>query len=295
MPVTRRRRTLAALVTALTLGAAPAFADPATPPAAAPPTKAECVGAHSEAQRLRLVGQLTGARAQLLVCANPSCPEPVTVECVPWLAEVERALPTVVFEARLADGSDAVDVTVLVDGVKVQDRLDGRAVPVDPGAHLVRFVLDAGATPPHPLERRVVVAEGEKTRVVRAEFPPAEILTPVPPVASSGGGGPHWSTYVLGGASVLSFGGFTYFGLRGNSGKSDLDESHCSPKCPFSQTDPVKQKYTDANVFLGVGIATGVAAIIVGIATWGHGKSAPAPAAARIDPQVPRFDRSMLK
>ncbi len=297
MPVTRRRITLASLVTALTLGAAPALADPAALAPPVPPTKAECVAAHSEAQRQRLVGQLTGARAQLLVCANPACPEPVSVECVPWLGEVERALPTVVFEARLADGSDAVDVTVLVDGVKVQDRLDGRAVPVDPGAHLVRFVLAPGASAPHPLERRVVVAEGEKTRVVRAEFPPAEILTPVPPVASSASGGPHWSTYVLGGATVLSFAGFAYFGVRGNSAKDALDAMNCKPGCSPKQTGPVTSKYTDANVFLGVGIAAAAAAIIVGIATWGHHATSPAPvpASARRDDQVPRFDRSMLK
>ena len=297
MPVTRRTLTLASLVTALTLGSVPAFADPVTPPAPAPPTKAECVASHSEAQRLRLAGQLTGARAQLLLCANPGCPAPVTVECVPWLAEVERALPTVVFEARLADGSDAVDVTVLVDGVKVQDRLDGRAIAVDPGARLVRFVLAAGPSAPHPLERRVVVAEGEKTRVVRAEFPPAEILTPVPPIASSASGGPHWSTYVLGGASVLSFAGFAYFGVRGDAAKDTLDAMSCKPGCSPTQTGPVTSKYTDANVFLGAGIATAAAAIIVGITTWGHRATtpAPAPASARVDAQVPRFDRSMLK
>ena len=263
------------------------------------PSKAECVASHAESQRLRREGKLRAARDQLLVCANPACPQPVTVECVPWLGEVERAIPTVVFEARLADGSDAVDVTVSVDGVKVAEKLEGRALPVDPGAHLVRF---ESATAAHPIERRVVIAEGEKTRVVRADFAPAALLEPVPPPApsssstTSAGGAPHWSTWVLAGATVASFGGYAYFGLTGESDESGLNA--CKPLCYPDKTDPVRHEYIAANVFLGVGIAAAAAAIVVGLTTRGHAASAdPAslPAARAGAAQVPSFDRSMLK
>ncbi len=252
---------------------------------AEPPTKVECVTAHGEAQRLRRAGQLRETRAQLLTCANPSCPEPVTAECVPWLADVERALPTVVFEARLPDGGDAIDVTVLVDGEKVEDKLDGRAVAVNPGAHAIRFVPASGAA---TVERRVVVAEGEKTRVIRVDLPSAALLAPVPPLTreSSGGShGPHWMTYVLGGVSVASFGGFAAFGLKGNAERDDLDPGgldHCKPHCSAHETLPARNDYIAADVFLGVGIATAAAAILVGLVTGlkSHPASPPPPASA---------------
>ncbi len=267
----------------------------ATSAHAEPPTKAECVSAHGEAQRLRRAGQLRETRVQLLTCASPSCPEPVTAECVPWLADVERALPTVVFEARLPDGGDAIDVTVLVDGEKVEDKLDGRAIAVNPGAHAIRFVLAAGAA---TTERRVVVAEGEKTRVIRVDLPSAALLAPVPaPVAdgSSGGShGPHWSTYVLGGASLVSFGGFALFGLKGNSDAHDEGDA-CKPNCAPSKLDQARHDYVAANVFLGVGIAGAAAAIIVGLTTGLHSHASAAPPATATNAQVPSFDRSMLK
>jgi hypothetical protein len=269
------RAALAVTVTAVCLAqsARSAHADP--------PTKAECVSAHGEAQRLRRAGQLRETRAQLLVCANPSCPEPVTAECIPWLADVERALPTVVFEARLADGGDAIDVTVFVDGEKVEDKLDGRATAVNPGAHAIRFVPASGAA---TVERRVVVAEGEKTRVIRVDLPSAALLAPVPPpVVTESSHGPHWMTYVLGGVSVASLGGYAAFGLKGNAERNDLDpggSEHCKPSCNATQTAATRNDYTAANVFLGVGIATAAAAIVVGLVTGLRSHPAPPPASA---------------
>ena len=214
--------------------------------ASAAPTKEECVNAHGNAQTERSAGRLRAARAELLVCASAACPGPVTNECVPWLAEVERATPTAVFEAREPDGSDAVDVTVLVDGEKVTDRLDGRAVPLDPGAHLVRFVTHRAQ-----VERRVVLGEAEKARLVRVDLP-APVLPP--PAAKRAA---TWPIWLFGGVSVASLATFGGFALGGLSGEHDLDR--CSPRCPPSRTDPVHRDYVVADVFLGIGIAAAAA------------------------------------
>lgn len=232
----------------------------------AAPSKEECVAAHGNAQTERASSHLRAARTELLLCASSTCPGPVTAECVPWLAEVERAMPTAVFEAREPDGSDAVELTVLVDGTKVADRLDGRAVPLDPGAHVIRFVRRGTA-----VERRVVLGEGEKARLVRID-----LAAPPPPSVQASA--PTWPIWVLGAVSVASLGAFGGFALGGLSKEHALDR--CSPRCSPEQTDPVHRDYVVADVFLGIGIAAAAAATLLVLLRPHH---------------PPALDRSMLK
>jgi hypothetical protein len=226
---------------------------------AAPPTKNECAAAHVEAQKLRNAGNLLEARTKLLVCSNAACPDAFVAECVPWLTEIEHALPSLVFEARLPDGSDAIDVRVTVDGAPAADKLDGRTFAVNPGDHIIRFIPRAGAP---AVERHVVAAEGEKARVVRVELssapeggPPARPPSPEPTRSTT------LPAYVVAGAGVVALGGFAYFALTGLSAEHDLRD--CSPSCPPSRVDPVRRDYVAADVFLGVGVAALVVAAIL--------------------------------
>src|ERR1700733_10293046 len=88
------------------LVAAPAFAD----------EKAACLDAASKGQRFRDTHKLVEAREQLRVCAAAQCPAVVQSDCANWLADVEKALPSVVLSAKSGTGVDLVDVTVSVDG-----------------------------------------------------------------------------------------------------------------------------------------------------------------------------------
>jgi hypothetical protein len=81
--------------------------------------------------------------------------------------EVEAAIPSVVVRAKDAHGEDAVDVKVFCDGALLATQLDGRARPVNPGAHTFRFEIEGVA----PFDRKVVVGEGEKNRLVVGEAP----------------------------------------------------------------------------------------------------------------------------
>ncbi len=101
--------------------------------AGATPTRAECVSASEDAQLMRIKGQLRAARANLLVCSQDDCPKIVKQDCTGWLDEVDRAIPTVVLGARDARGQDLTDVHVAMDGTSLALRLDGKAIPVDPG------------------------------------------------------------------------------------------------------------------------------------------------------------------
>jgi hypothetical protein len=231
------------------------------------------VGAYGQAQTLRRQGKLTEARKQALVCARAPCPAALLPECVKWVGEIEEATPSVIFEAREAGegGRVRTDVRVTMDGVLLADKLDGRAIDVDPGEHTFRFAADGAKT----LEQKLIVVEGEKRRKIAVELPPAiekpaaPQPQPSPPLAEPEG--PSWPPYVLAGVAILGAGGFAVAGLSGRSSESDLEA--CKPRCPSREVDSVRTKYVVADVSLGVGVVAGVVATILFFSK----RSSPAP------------------
>ena len=108
--------------------------------------KAACLDASSKGQTLRDQHKLVEARQQLRVCAAGGCPSVVQTDCAAWLADVEKAIPTVVLAAKNGAGADLFDVKVSVDGQPLASRLDGQALPLDPGPHAFRFEGADGRT-----------------------------------------------------------------------------------------------------------------------------------------------------
>ena len=220
--------------------------------------QADCVSAFETAQELRSSGDLVTARARLLSCIRTECPSSVRVECGKWFEQVEREVPTFVVSAQ-ADGEDRTDVQVEMDGKPVQDSLDGKAVQVNPGAHSFRFYL----APFDALEKKIVISEGDKLRVIAVEFqtpkpaappptpPPAPALLPAPrathrPVPPA--------VYVLGGVAALGGASFAYFAVTGANKQNDLKAS-CAPSCSKDDVQNVRSKYLLADISLGVGVA----------------------------------------
>ena len=221
-----------------------------------------CVAAYDESQRTRRAGKLIKTRDTLLVCAQESCPAAVSKACTRWLEEVKASLPTVVLGAKDGTGRDIIDVEVFDGATSISDKLDGRAVPLDPGAHELRFVFPDGAE----VVERVLLRESEKNRAVTAQLPspppaprqvkgkpePAETPAPAPTPPSAG---PPTVSIVLGAVGVAALASFAYFGITAQRDADDLDES-CAPNCPKSDTDAVKDKALIADISLGVGIAS---------------------------------------
>src|SRR5579863_5267671 len=126
-----------------------------------------CFSAAEQAQPLMKQRKLRAARRHLEVCARESCPRAARTDCRTWLADVTRAVPTVVFvarEERASGESRAVDdVRVSVDGeVLVAAHLELGAVSLDPGVHTLTFVHPGF----DPVEQRIDVREGERDRQV---------------------------------------------------------------------------------------------------------------------------------
>lgn len=144
--------------------------------------KRECAMAYENTQSFREHGKLIDARKQAVACSASTCSEYVINDCMQWLAEIDAILPTVVFMAVDAAGAETAAVRVSVDGELLVEKLDGKAVTVDPGEHTVRYEM-AGI---EALEQKVLIRQAEKNRIVAASFrkEPAVLPRNTPPAGS---------------------------------------------------------------------------------------------------------------
>jgi hypothetical protein len=221
-----------------------------------------CVDASMRGQTLRDGGHLVSARRELVACAAVRCPDVVREHCARWLDDVERRTPTVVFRAADSARRDVTDARVLVDGEVVAPVLDGRAIALDPGAHLVRFERAAppitrppGGREP-PVQTRVVLAEGEHARAISVVFP-----APDPGGPRAAPGRSFALPITLGAIGATGAIGFAVLGLMARGRLSEL-RATCAPHCAQSDLDVVTREANLADVFLVAG------ALAVGGAIW---------------------------
>jgi hypothetical protein len=232
----------------------------AVAPLARAQDKAACLDAVTKGQTLRDAHKLVEARDQFRTCAAASCPSVVQSDCVNFLSEVEKLLPTVVPSARSAAGADLADVKVTVDGTALTSTLAGEALPMNPGVHVFRFTGAAGAT----AERQVIVREGEKGQAV------AVVMSAAASASGSGGaatpedhrGGFPWRTlgWLAGGVGAVGIAVGSVSGILAMTGKG----AHCASNnaCDPGTSDGIK-----AEAFVGsVGLIAGGALLTAGAA-----------------------------
>jgi hypothetical protein len=219
-----------------------------------------CGAAYEEAQVARSESRLRDARDDLASCMRTECPEFVRNDCARWLNEVELALPSVVLVAKRG-GTEIEDVRVSLDGAPWQEHIDGKAVVVDPGRHVLRFEL-AGRP---AVEVEVIIHEVEKNRLIEATFPDetsrkAAVNAPPAPAAEAPS---RVVPYALLGVGALGLAGFSSFALLGNADKHELERS-CSPNCSLARVNALHTKYVIADVSLAVGsVALAVASYLL--------------------------------
>jgi len=211
-----------------------------------------CVSSYEQTQSLRKAGKLQDARQRALECARDVCPAILSKDCQRWASEIDASIPTVIFDVRGTSGEPLTQVTVFVDDQKLVDHLDGKAVEVEPGTHKFRFAPN-GDTKGAPNEVSAVIREGEKYQKIAASFedktaPKSGLSRPVPT-----------AVYVFGGVGVVGLAAGTFFALRGNSKKSDLDA--CKPNCDPNDVNTMSHNYAIADIAWGVGVVSGVAAL----------------------------------
>ncbi|MGD0676222.1 MAG: hypothetical protein ABSC94_12435 [Polyangiaceae bacterium] len=135
----------------------------------------ECINANEDSLTLRKQGKLLDARRALAACAASTCPDAIQQACRSRIAEINNAIPTVVFDVKDAEGRDQMDAKVSVDGQPMA-AVGLTAIPLDPGRHVLRF--EAAGQPPY--ERDLVVREGQKEQRVAVVLGGARALVPTP-------------------------------------------------------------------------------------------------------------------
>jgi hypothetical protein len=233
-------------------------------------TKDQCVDANTKAQSLRREGRYAAAREQLTLCIDRSCPGIVRDDCTQRLDELERAQPTVVFDAKTAVGDDVVLVHVAVDGVRLADVLDGRALGVDPGQHVFTFEVPGQA----PTTYRFVLKEGEKDRRERIVLAPAAEPARANVAAASAppprGQGQRTAGLVLGAAGLAGLGVGTVFGVLAihdwSSSKNECASPTDCPNHPAAVSD--HDRAETSSTIATVGFVAGGVLLATGIVAW---------------------------
>ena len=216
------------------------------------PSKHECVEASEAGQDLQQAGKLREARSKLAVCIADTCPGPVREDCAARLAAVDRAVPSIVFEAKDGAGNDLTAVRVTLDGRAIAERLNGSAIDIDPGEH--RFTFEVAGQP--TVERKLVIRERDKERRERVIF---GVAAPAPPTVATqvapspgapttppedGGQGRRVLGLVAGGVGLVGlavggiFGGLT-FSSWGNVNSECPNHAGCSAQATNNHSNAV--------------------------------------------------------
>lgn len=247
--------------------------------AAADPTTSNCLAANEQSIALLNVAHLRAARAQMLVCADPSCPADVRAECVRRISEVDVSIPTIVFGVKDAMGNDAAAAKVTMDGEVLSDWLEDTAISLDPGVHV--FVFEAPGL--RPLTKQMVVREGEKDRreVVQllsptpapGALPASSSLTdrPVPPSPTTpprqGIGMQRVLALVAGGVGVAGVAVGTVFGLESMSKHDDAVKA-CPAGCADQNGVTLWNQARSAGDLSTVGFVVGAVGLAGGAVLW---------------------------
>lgn len=254
--------------------------------AAVAPSRAQCLAAHEQAQDARLAGQLLATRVALRECSAAACPALVSRDCVLWLTELERQIPSVIFRAT-KDGEDVVLLRVREGDQLLTEAITGSPLELDPGPH--HFVAELPGFPAQGAT--YVLHASDKGRVVRFDFvsprPPAAADPPAPtsspPAARPEPQPIPTVSYVLGGVTLSAVATGAVLGGLALSKRKKVHEN-CAPLCPERDVRSVK------HLALGSDIAFALALLGGGATVYSYvTRPRVPPADASLSPAAPRF------
>jgi hypothetical protein len=241
---------------------APAPASSPAPPAQtqAPVDVEACLSSHLQGQELRQSSKLLESREQFRQCARQECPSAIARDCVEWLGQYERQIPSISVRVT-ADGAGRSDARVSLDGVPVDNRA-GKSIELNPGTHSIRVEL----APFAPFETSLVISEGDQFRVVEAVFAtpvkPSLLAQPEPrPVAPLVMERPVPVTaYVFGAVTLAAAANAAGWALSSWSLRQELEKA-CAPSCKPASVDVLEQRAMIADISWGVSVASLLATV----------------------------------
>jgi len=117
-----------------------------------------CLAAFERAQAQEEAGHLVEAGRLFRACGAAECGSPLWQECASRNTRLRSYTPSVVPFVVDDSGEPRVDVEVKMDGLLLASRLDGRALPVDPGTHELTFSTESGVIG----TKKITVARGQR-------------------------------------------------------------------------------------------------------------------------------------
>lgn len=259
---TRRRfRIDAPVATVLAIGLALGLATPARADTEA------CAKAYETAQTLRQDGKLLESRRELVTCAQDACPPILRKDCVAWLGDVEREIPTLSIRVVGDDGCDRPEARVWIDDVVSEGAARGRPIAVDPGSHRIRAEIGK-----HAVERAIAATPTERARGVTLSFADEGVTCGVPrtqPIArAADASSPRRSerpfplaSVIAGSFGIVSLGVGTGFAISGWNQKGDLDA--CKGACATADVDRMERTFRVSDIAIGTGIVALAAATVL--------------------------------
>lgn len=213
--------------------------------ASADTAASSCVRSFDRAQELRDQGALVEASQEAVACAASTCPRPLQADCTQLAEQLRARVPSIVVSVQDPAGTDLPDAAVELDG-KNKLGLDGRPVPVNPGAHRLRVSRTGYET----RTESVLVLEGQRGRIVPLRLQPTPQARAVAPEPV------RWPAYVGFGLAVPAMGSFAFFGLGGRSDADALkQECGVTRLCQQGDVDNASSKLLIADISLGVALA----------------------------------------
>lgn len=242
--------------------------------------RATCIAAAERGQKSRKDGHLPDAQNDFLLCAAQSCPSFVRGDCATWLSEVNAVMPSIVVAARMG-GKDLFDVRVIIDGVVMSERLDGKAINMGVGEHLLRFEY---ASEPS-VETKVLMREGDKNRAIDVTFtgsggpatiggptitPQATAAPPVEPTPERTHSVVPWIVAGVGAAVAVTGAVVFVIGNGDFPSECNKDTGTCAPGVDDAETadrvDRASSAHGTSN--LGLGMLIGGAVVALGGVAW---------------------------
>jgi hypothetical protein len=128
-----------------------------------------CDGIYRRAQSKAKAAHLREAKELLQRCARTTCGTFLMQACTARYTQLDADIPSVVPVVTDATG-DGVPIEVSMDSEWLTSKLDGRAVPVDPGRHEFTFSKDGNVF----ATEEIMILPGQRNRVISVSMHPAE-------------------------------------------------------------------------------------------------------------------------
>jgi hypothetical protein len=232
-------------------------------PATASADVKDCVANFESGQVARKDGRLKQALAAFNQCAASTCPDYVQGQCSKWVDEVEHLVPSVIFDIKV-NGDDQLEARVDMDGAMLADHLDVHGISIDPGAHVFKVTVANF----EPVEKKVIVREGERLKSVQFVFGTDKSQSPSPTASASVA--PSASVaqtprtvvsrpvpvgvWVLGAVGIVGLASMgTFWALGKSQQNSDESGCHLTTGCSDSEVNSIHTKYLIGDISLAVG------------------------------------------